>query len=140
MFCRIQYISHRSTKLFQIILSKIQIRYRGFAILIRCQGCDQAVFLMDCSGSSIRMNNIFPCIKTIYRTFQCCITLGFIACLSILFCNVELCIYTFVCYIFSRCLSDSKSHIIRLCINLISCWNRDFFQINNFLCLFHCEL
>ena len=109
-------------------------------ILIRCQGCDQAVFLMDCSGSSIRMNNIFPCIKAIYCTFQRCITLCCIPCLSILFCNVDLCIYTFVCYIFGRCLSDSKSHIIRLCIDLIPCWNRDFFQINNFLCFLHCEL
>ena len=140
MFCRIQYISHWSTKLFQIILSKIQIRYRGFAILIRCQGCDQAVFLMDCSGSSIRMNNVFSCIKAIYRTFQCCISLGFIACLSILFCNVELCICSLIRCILGCCLSDSKSHIIRLCIDLIPCWNRDFFQINNFLCLFHCEL
>ena len=95
---------------------------------------------MDCSGSSIRMNNIFPCIKTIYCTFQRCITLCCIPCLSILFCNVDLCIYTFVCYIFGRCLSDSKSHIIRLCIDLIPCWNRDFFQINNFLCFLHCEL
>ena len=95
---------------------------------------------MDHSGSSIRMNNIFPCIKAIYRTFQCCITLCCIPCLSILFCNIDLCIYTFVCYVFSRCLSDSKSYIIRLCIDLISCRNRDLFQINNFLCLFHCKL